>query len=129
MFRPFELKAFVHIEDESGDFDKLHILLTSSFKDRINLHHSKEHKAIITYNLSVNGKTRIIGLISPLPFFFKFFNIFWALTYNLRTPFKYDIRGASLCGVEFVVTKERRENRAQRESYLKDVRTLQLQYL
>ena len=43
---------------------------------------------------------------------------------NLCTPFKYDIRCASLCGVEFVVTKERREKRAQRESYLKGVQRL-----
>ena len=45
--------------------------------------------------------------------------------YNLCTPFKHDIRCASLCGVEFVVTKERREKRAQRESCLKGVRSLQ----
>ena len=44
--------------------------------------------------------------------------------YNLCTPFKHDIRCASLCGVEFVVTKERREKRAQRESCLKGVRAL-----
>ena len=37
---------------------------------------------------------------------------------NLCTPFKHDIRCASLCGVEFVVTKEKR---AQRESCLKGV--------
>ena len=43
---------------------------------------------------------------------------------NICTSFKYDIRCASLCGVEFVVTKERREKRAQRESYLKGVRRL-----
>ena len=44
---------------------------------------------------------------------------------NLCTPFKHDIRCASLCGVKFVVTKERREKRAQRESCLKGVRSLQ----
>ena len=44
--------------------------------------------------------------------------------YNLCTPFKHDIRCASLCGSEFVVTKERREKRAQRESCLKEVRSL-----
>ena len=44
--------------------------------------------------------------------------------YNLCTPFKHDIRCASLCGVEFVITKERREKRAQRESCLKGVRAL-----
>ena len=43
---------------------------------------------------------------------------------NLCTPFKHDIRCTSLCGVEFVVTKERREKRAQRESCLKGVRSL-----
>ena len=43
---------------------------------------------------------------------------------NLCTPFKHDIRCASLRGVEFVVTKERREKRAQRESCLKGVRSL-----
>ena len=43
---------------------------------------------------------------------------------NLCTPFKHDIRSASLCGVEFVVTKERREKRAQRESCLKGVWSL-----
>ena len=31
---------------------------------------------------------------------------------------------APLCGVEFVVTKDRREKRAQRESCLKGVRSL-----
>ena len=41
--------------------------------------------------------------------------------YNLCTPFKHDIRCASLCGV---VTKERREKRAQRESCLKGVQSL-----
>ena len=45
-------------------------------------------------------------------------------TSNLCTPFKHDIRCASLCGVEFVVTKERREKRAQRESCLKGVQRL-----
>ena len=44
---------------------------------------------------------------------------------NLCTPFKHDIRCASLCGVEFVITKERRKKRAQRESCLKGVRSLQ----
>ena len=29
--------------------------------------------------------------------------------YNLCNPFKYDLRCASLCGVEFVFTNERRE--------------------
>jgi len=43
---------------------------------------------------------------------------------NLCIPFKHDIRCASLCGVEFVVTKERMEKRAQRESCLKGVRSL-----
>ena len=43
---------------------------------------------------------------------------------NLCTPFKHDIRCASLCGVEFVVTKKRREKRAQRESCLKGVQRL-----
>ena len=43
---------------------------------------------------------------------------------KLCTPFKHDIRCASLCGVEFVVTKERREKRAQRESCLKEVQRL-----
>ena len=46
------------------------------------------------------------------------------LTINLCTPFKHDIHCASLCGVEFVVTKERREKRAQRESCLKGERSL-----
>ena len=46
------------------------------------------------------------------------------MTYNLCTPFKHDIRCASLCGVEFVVTKKRREKRAQRESCLKGVQRL-----
>ena len=46
------------------------------------------------------------------------------ISYNLCTPFKHDIRCASLCGVEFVVTKERREKRAQRESCLKGVNSL-----
>ena len=45
-------------------------------------------------------------------------------SYNPCTPFKHDIRCASLCGVEFVFTKERREKRAQRESCLKGVRAL-----
>ena len=44
--------------------------------------------------------------------------------YNLCTPFKHDIRRASLCGFEFVVTMERREKRAQRESCLKGVQRL-----
>ena len=44
--------------------------------------------------------------------------------YNLYTPFKHDIRCASLCGVDFIVTKERRKKRAQRESRLKGVRSL-----
>ena len=43
------------------------------------------------------------------------------INYNLCSPFKRDIRCASLRGVEFVVTKERREKRAQRESCLKRV--------
>ena len=43
---------------------------------------------------------------------------------NQCAPFKYDIRCASLCGVEFVAIKERREKRAQRESYLKGVQRL-----
>ena len=44
-------------------------------------------------------------------------HVTWAMwaNRNLCTPFKHDIRCASLCGVEFVVTKERREKRAQRE--------------
>ena len=50
-------------------------------------------------------------------------------SYNLCTPFKYDIRCASLCGVEFVVTKKRREKRAQHESYLKGVRRLPIKEL
>ena len=45
--------------------------------------------------------------------------------YNLCTPFKHDIRCASLCGVKFVVTKERRGKRAQFESSLKGVRSLE----
>ena len=45
---------------------------------------------------------------------------------NLCTPFKHDIRCASLCGVEFVVTKKRTEKRAQRESCLKGVQRLKL---
>ena len=54
-----------------------------------------------------------------------FLNLFeQTLKNNLCTPFKYDIRCASFCGVEFVVTKERREKRAQRESYLKGVQRL-----
>ena len=48
---------------------------------------------------------------------------------NLCTPFKHDIRCTSLCGVEFVVTKERREKRAQRESCLKGVQRLNLKIL
>ena len=43
---------------------------------------------------------------------------------NLCTPIKHDIHCASLCGVEFLVTKERREKRAQRESCLKGVQRL-----
>ena len=52
-------------------------------------------------------------------------NLVIQLTFNLCTPFKYDIRCASLCGVDFVVTKKRREKRAQRKSYLKGVQRLQ----
>ena len=44
--------------------------------------------------------------------------------YNLCNPFKYDLRCASLCGVEFVFTKERRENGAQRRSYFKGLQRL-----
>ena len=44
--------------------------------------------------------------------------------YKHCTPFKHDIRSASLCGVEFVVTKERREKRAQRKSCLKGLQRL-----
>ena len=48
-----------------------------------------------------------------------------SIIYNLCTPFKHDIHCASLCGVEFVVTKESREKRAQRESCLKGVERLE----
>ena len=52
---------------------------------------------------------------------FSNFNIEEGLLNKHCTPFKHDIRSASLCGVEFLVTKERREKRAQRESCLKGV--------
>ena len=52
------------------------------------------------------------------------YNTAYYIICNLCSPFKHDIRCASLCGVEFVVTKERREKRAQRESCLKGVRSL-----
>ena len=45
-------------------------------------------------------------------------------TYNLCNPFKYDLRCASLCGVELVFTKERREKGAQRRSSLKGLQRL-----
>ena len=48
----------------------------------------------------------------------------YTININLCTPFKHDIHCASLCGVEFVVTKERREKRAQRESCFKGVQRL-----
>ena len=54
----------------------------------------------------------------------SFFPMIICIIYNLCTPFKHDIRCASLCDVEFVVTKERRGKRAQRESCLKGVRSL-----
>ena len=46
------------------------------------------------------------------------------IQFNLYTPFKHDIRCASLCGVEFVVTKKKREKRAQRGSCLKGAQRL-----
>ena len=50
-------------------------------------------------------------------------------TFNLCTPFKHNIHCASLCGVEFVVTKERREKRTQRESCLKRVQRVFLHFI
>ena len=37
------------------------------------------------------------------------------MTSNLCNPFKYDLRCASFCGVEFVFTKERREKEGAAE--------------
>ena len=44
--------------------------------------------------------------------------------YNLCNPFKHDLRCASICGVEFVFPKERREKRAQRRSWLKGLQSV-----
>ena len=46
------------------------------------------------------------------------------LIYNLCNPFKHDLRCASLCGVDFVFKRERREKRAQRRSCLKGLQRL-----
>ena len=45
---------------------------------------------------------------------------------NLCYPFSPDVRCASLYGVEFVFTKERREKKAQRRSRLKGLQRLKL---
>ena len=39
----------------------------------------------------------------------EFYNFCISLFYNLCNPFKHDLRCASLCGVEFVFKKDRRE--------------------
>ena len=46
--------------------------------------------------------------------------------FNLCNPFNSDLRCASLCGVDFVFKKERREKRAQWRSYLKGFQRLYL---
>ena len=46
-------------------------------------------------------------------------------TYHLCNPFKYELRCASFCGVEFAFKREIREKRAQRRSYLKGLQRLQ----
>ena len=84
-------------------------------------------KNFVSLQNRVANNGRVIRTIRVLLFIFIITETSWpgiTIYYNLCNPFKYDLRCASLCGVEFVVTKERREKRAQRESCLKGVRSL-----
>ena len=80
-------------------------------------------------SLEIRGPIRCVSLLPGQQFSTSTFGMSSLINSrifrkNHCTPFKHDIRCGSLCGVEFVVTKERREKRAQRESCLKGVRSL-----